>query len=251
MSRIKQLGPKAVKYIVQERALYGEFYDMEDFIKRIFKSKFKSFDDEGAEETKERCPVTARCVRNLIFAGAFDQCEHVGSVLERYGLLEKAAELLGFKLTDKEVPEDMRDKHYFWSRQQITVSGHGSIDYQRIYENIEKPKSMSAYKFIEFRSLNSIFYDVKRGVICAAVCNVMDKLYKDKRTGETKHFGKIELQQNTETNILTIWDDWVTLKHQLKNAAGHIIVAVVSVKWSDYDEKNTLQIGKNTFLQLI
>ena len=251
LSRIKQLGPKAVKYIVQERALYGEFYDMEDFIKRIFKSKFKSFDDEGAEETKERCPVTARCVRNLTFAGAFDQCEHVGSVLERYGLLEKAAELLGFKLTDKEVPEDMRDKHYFWSRQQITVSGHGSIDYQRIYENIEKPKSMSAYKFIEFRSLNSIFYDVKRGVICAAVCNVMDKSYKDKRTGETKHFGKIELQQNTETNILTIWDDWVTLKHQLKNAAGHIIVAVVSVKWSDYDEKNTLQIGKNTFLQLI
>lgn len=251
LSRIKQLGPKAVKYIAKERALYGEFSDLEDFIKRIFKSKFKSFDDDGTEEIRERCPVTARCVRNLIFAGAFDQCENVGSVMERYGLLEKAAELLGFKLTDKEIPEDMRDKHYFWSRQQISVSGHGSIDYQRIYENTDKPKSMSAYKFIEFKRLNSLFFDVKRGVICAAVCNVTDKAYKDKRTGETKHFGKIELQQNTETNILTIWDDWSVLKSELKNAIGHILVAVVNFKWSDYDEKNTPQIGKNIFLKLI
>lgn len=251
LSRIKQLGPKAVKYIVQERNLYGEFYDLEDFIKRIFKSKFKSFEDEGSEETRERCPVTARSVRNLIFAGAFDTCEHVGSVMERYGLLEKAATLLGFKLTEKEVPEDMRDKHYFWSRQQIAVSGHGSIDYQRIYENLERPKSLSAYKFIEFKNLNSLFYDVKRGVICATITSVTAKTYKDKRTGETKHFGKIELQQNTETNILTIWDDWTELKSELKNAAGRMIVAVVSAKWSDYDEKNTLSIGKNIFLKVI
>lgn len=251
LSRIKQLGPRAVKYIVQERDLYGEFYDMEDFIKRIFKSKFKSFEDDGTEQTRERCPVTARSVRNLIFAGAFDQCDHIDSILGRYGLLEKAAGLLGFNLTDKDVPEDMRDKHYFWSRQQIAVSGHGSIDYQMIYKGIEKPKSLSAYKFIEFRDLNSLFCDIKRGVICATVCNVMDKSYKDKRTGETKHFGKIELQQNTETNILTIWDDWVALKSQMRNAAGRMIVAVVTVKWSDYDEKNTLQIGKNVFLQLI
>ena len=73
-------------------------------------------------ETRERCPVTARSVRNLIFAGAFDACENVGSVLERYGLLEKAAGLLGFKLTEKDIPEEMRDKHYWWSRQQIAVS---------------------------------------------------------------------------------------------------------------------------------
>lgn len=251
LTRIKQLGPKAVKYIVQERKLYGEFYNLEDFIKRIFKSKFKSFNDEGTEETRERCPVTARSVRNLIFSGAFDKCENVGSVLERYGLLDKAATLLGFQLSDKEVPEDMRDKHYFWSKQQIAISGHGSIDYRRIYDNMEKPKSMQSYKYIEFRDLNNMFYDVKKGVICAAVCAITDKSYKDRRTGETKHFGKIELQQNTETNILTIWDDWSILKKELKNAVGHIIAVVVNVKWSDYDEKNTLQVGKSSFLKLI
>ena len=251
LSRIKQLGPKAVSYIVQERKLYGAFYDLEDFIKRIFKSKFKNFEDEGTPEVRERCPVTARSVRNLIFAGAFDQLERVGSITERYGLLEKAATLLGFKLTEKDVPSDLKDKHYFWSKQQIIVSGHGAIDYRRIYDNMEKPKSLSAQRYIEFKELTNMFYDVKRGVICASVVSVTDKSYKDKRTGETKHFGKIELQQNTDTNILTIWDDWAILRGELKQAAGHIIAAVVTVKWSDYDEKNTLQIGKSSFLKLI
>ena len=107
------------------------------------------------------------------------------------------------------------------------------------------------YKFIEFNDLGNLFFDVKKGVICATICSVTDKSYKDRQSGCTKHFGKIELQQNTDTNILTIWDDWDTLKHTLKNAAGKIIIAVVNVKWSDYDEKNTLQIGKSLFTKLL
>lgn len=251
LSRIKQLGPRAVKYIVQERELYGDFYDMEDFIKRIFKNKFKNFEDDGTPEIRERNPVTALCVKNLIFAGAFDQLENVGSVLERNGLMEKAASLLGFKVTEKDIPEDMRNKHYWWSRQQIAVSGHGSIDYRRIYDNVEKPKNLSSNTFIEFPELNNIFCEIKKGIICASICSVTEKTYKDKRTGETKHFGKIELQQNTETNILTIWDDWNLYRQDFKKAEGRMLIAVANVKWSDYDEKNTLQIGKSSFLKLI
>lgn len=251
LSRIKQLGPKAVQYIVQERRMYGEFADMEDFIRRIFKSKFKNWDDEGAPEIKERCPVTARSVRNLIMSGAFDKVEGITALIERYGLMSRAANLLGFEIAEKDVPESLRDKHYFWSQQQISVAGIGQIDYRRIYDNFEKPNSVLKYKFIEFNDLCNLFFDVKKGVICATICAVTDKSYKDRQSGCTKHFGKIELQQNTDTNILTIWDDWDTLKHTLKNAAGKIIIAVVNVKWSDYDEKNTLQIGKSLFTKLL
>ena len=251
LSRIKQLGPKAVQYIVQERRMYGEFADMEDFIRRIFKSKFKNWDDEGAPEIKERCPVTERSVRNLIMSGAFDKVEGITALIERYGLMSRAANLLGFEIAEKDVPESLRDKHYFWSQQQISVAGIGQIDYRRIYDNFEKPNSVLKYKFIEFNDLGNLFFDVKKGVICATICAVTDKSYKDRQSGCTKHFGKIELQQNTDTNILTIWDDWDTLKHTLKNAAGKIIIAVVNVKWSDYDEKNTLQIGKSLFTKLL
>lgn len=252
LSRIKQCGPKAVQYILQERKLYGEFYDLEDFIKRIFRNKFKNFEDEGTEEDRQRCPVTARVVRNLIFAGAFDRVEKVGSVIERYGLLEKAAQLLGFAVTEKDVPEDMRDKHYFWSRQQITVSGHGSIDYKRIFDNMEKPKGFASGKFIDFSDLSNMFYDVNKGVICASVISVVEKTYSDKRTGEKKHFGKVELQQNTETNTLAIFgDDWDLLKKEFKKSTGHIIAVSVNVKWSDYDEKNTLVLSKGSFFKMI
>lgn len=251
LTRIKWVGLKAVQYIVQERNLYGEFYDMEDFIKRIFKSKFKGWDDEGTPATRERCPVTARSLRNMIFAGAFDECEHLTSIAERYHLMEKAAEMLGFAIREKDVPVDLRDKHYFWSQQQINMSGMGSIDYWKIYTDFEKPGSLVKYKFIEFKDLANVFYKVGKGVVCATICEVHEKSYKDKQTGATKHFGKIDLQQNTETNILTIWDDWADLKKELKEAAGRIIIAVVNVKWSDYDEKNTLQIGKSSFLKLV
>ena len=97
---------------------------------------------------------------------------------------------------------------------------HGTIDYRRIYDNIEKPKSLSSQRYIEFSELNNIFFDVRKGIICAAICTVTDKSYKDKRTGETKHFGKIELQQNTETNILTIWDDWDIWKKEPEESRG-------------------------------
>lgn len=252
LSRIKQLGPKAVRYIIEERKLYGDFYDLEDFIKRIFRNKFKNFDDEGTAETRERCPVTARVVRNLIYAGAFDRVERISSVIERYGLLGKAACLLGFELTDKDVPEDMKDKHYFWSRQQITVSGFGAIDYKRIFDNMEKPKGFSNGKFIDFADLSNLFYDVKKGVVCASIISVSEKSYSDKQTGEKKHFGKLELQQNTEIGTLAIFgDEWLRNKGMLKKSSGHILALSANVKWSDYEEKNTLVMSKGSFLNLI
>jgi len=258
LTRIKQLGPRAVDCIIQERKLYGEFYDLEDFIKRIFRHKFgdekvryKNFNDDGTETAKMRHPVTARCVKSLILAGAFDQCEHVGSVIERYGLMQKAAKMLDFELTDKDVPENMQDKHYFWSQQQINVTGFGAVDYRRIYDNTDKTGIPQGYPFINFKDLYNRFYSVRKGAICATITSVTDKSYKDRRTGENKHFGKLELMQNTDLNVLTIWDDWVTLRKDLKNAAGRIVVAAVNVKWSDYDEKNTLQIGKNYYLKLV
>lgn len=256
LSRIKQLGPRAVDYIVKERKLYGEFYDLEDFIKRIFRSRFnddnpryKNFNDDGTEASKVRNPVTARCVKSLIVAGAFDQCEHIKSVTERYDIMLKAAEMLGFEVTEKDAPEELRDKHYYWSQQQINVAGIGAVDYRSILKvDEDKPKG---YTYIELKALLNRFCEIHKGIVCATVASVTDKTYKDKRTGETKHFGKIELIQNTDSNILTIWDMWPSVRQKLKDAAGRIVIATVNVKWSDYDEKNTVQIGREGYLKVV
>lgn len=73
----------------------------------------------------------------MILAGCFDRIENVRAVTERYAVLERAAKELGFSLSDKDFPAEMRDKHYFWSQQQIAVSGIGSIDYRRIFDSSE------------------------------------------------------------------------------------------------------------------
>ena len=130
LSRVKQLGTKAVQWIMEERRKNGDFTSINNFIDRIFKYKLKKYeywDDPDNAEEATRCPVNARCVLNLILAGCFDKVEHAESVVERYAIIEKAAEHLGFEIKEKDFPADMINKHYFWSQQQIVVSGIGAI----------------------------------------------------------------------------------------------------------------------------
>ena len=251
LSRIKQLGEKAVGYIVRERNLMGQFLSLEEFIARIFKYKLKQYqywDDPDNPEEYKQCPVNARHVRNLIMAGAFDNLEGVKSLSERYGLLEKAAGLLGFEIPEKEVPTDLRDKHWFWSQQQITLSGIGSIDYKRIYFAAERPNSVKSLKYLELMRLSDDMLGEKRVVICATIADVSEKSYRDKRTGNNRKYGKVLLQQNTDQATLLIWNDaWEESKDVFLDKKDRILIAAVNTKYSDYDETNILQLNKGAF----
>lgn len=254
LSRIKWVGLKAVDYIVKERQRFGEFVDLEEFIRRIFRKKFikfKNWDDpaDGVKLDEEKNPVNARVIRNLIYAGAFDNCNHVGSVCERYGLLKQAATMLGFAINPKEVPEGMENKHYFWSQQQITLAGVGNVDYQRIWNNLDRPASAKSVKFLEFSKLDSDFLDIKRAAIVGTIAEVVDKTYKSRQDNMTKHFGKIKLQQNTDMAELVIWDAaWSECKQMFLKREGAIIAAVVAVKYSDYNGRNEFQYNKGSFI---
>ncbi|MFR2062310.1 MAG: hypothetical protein ACLS37_10820 [Alistipes sp.] len=57
---------------------------------------------------------------------------NIGTVAERYGLLARCSDRVGLHaFGEKDFPEEMIGQHYFWSRQQIAVSGIGSVDYRR------------------------------------------------------------------------------------------------------------------------
>lgn len=254
LSRIKWVGLKAVDYIVKERQRFGNFIDLEEFIHRIFRKKlvkFKNWDDpaDGIVLDNEKNPVNARVIRNLIYAGAFDNCNNVGSVCERYGLLQQAATILGFTIDPKEVPEGMENKHYFWSQQQISLAGVGSVDYRRIWNNLEKPNSAKSITFLEFDRLDDRCLEVKRAAIVGTIIEVADKTYKSKQDNTTKHFGKIKLQQNTQIAELVMWDAaWSENKQLFWHKEGTIIAAIVNVKYSDYNERNEFQFNKGSFI---
>ena len=255
LGRIKNLGVKAVDYIVKEREFMGEFVSLEDFISRVFRARLKKgrkvADTEGGSN-EERCPVNTQHVRHLILAGAFDKVENIGSVTERWGLLQKASDILGFPISEKSFPLDLVDKHYFWSRMQIEISSFGSVDYRRICDNEEKPEAVKRVRYTGLDELSDMFISIEKGLFCCTITGVTERSYTDSKTGEDKMYGKIDLQQNIDTNNMVIWDDvWSEHRREFLKAVGRMVVCVARIRWSDYDEKNTLQLGKSSYYKII
>ena len=256
LSRIKMLGTKAVDWIINERNKNGEFTSIENFIDRIFKYKLKKYeywDDPDNEEEATRCPVNARHIRNLIFAGCFDKIERAESVVERFAILEKAAARLGFEITEKDVPSEMRGKHYWWSQQQIAVSGMGAIDYKRIYDNSEaKTLIKGKATYVTLGDIVPSEMEDKKVAICATVVDVEEKKYEDKRTGDKKVFCKLLLQQNNDSCECIVWsEEYNELRPQLLAAKDKLIVCSAAVKYSDYQGKNNLQFYRKSVLEVL
>ena len=262
LSRIKMLGVKATEWIVNERQARGHFTSIENFIDRVFRYKLKKYqywDDPDDMDEIKRCPVNARHVRNLILAGCFDKIENAQSVVERYAILEKAANLLGFEITEKDIPSDLRDKHYFWSQQQIAVSGIGAIDYKRIYDNSEaktKIKGKAAWALL--KNILDPDYDGKRVAICASIVDIEEKKFKDKKTGENRIFCKILLQQNNDLTEMIIWnDEWATVRAEftkggnLSQAKNKMLICSAQVKYSDFTGNNNLQLYKSSIVSVL
>lgn len=253
LSRIKMLGGKSVEYIIAEREKNGLFTSIENFIHRIFRYKLKKYqywDDPDNEQEATRVPVNALHVRNLIMTGCFDRIENVKAVVERYSLLERAAKELGFKLSDTDFPADLTDKHYFWQMQQVSLSGIGSVDYRRIYDNSDaKNLIRGKASYMSLRDALSPDNEGKRIAVCATVAELSEISYKDKTTGEKKKFCKMKLQQNNDLIELVIWNDfYIAHKNEISNLNDKMIITTCIVKYSEYAGANSLQNYKTSLL---
>lgn len=262
LTRIKNLGAKATEWIVNERKTRGDFTSIDNFIDRVFRYKLKKYqywDDPDNPDEATKCPVNARHIRHLILAGCFDKVEHAQSVVERFAILQKAAEHLGFEIQEKDIPTDLRGKHYFWRQQQIAISGIGAIDYKRIYDNSEaKPKIKGRAAWAMLKNVKEDDYDGKRVAICASIVEIEEKKFLDKKTGANKTFCKVLLQQNNDLVEMVIWnDEWANLRSKFCNggspssAKNKMIICSAQVKYSDFAGGNNLQIYKSSVVEIM
>lgn len=254
LTRIKMLGIKAVEYIIAERNRGGSFTSIENFIHRIFRYKLKKYsywDDPDNADEVTRVPVNARHVKNMILAGCFDNIERIETITDRYDIVQRAAKELGFELPEKDFPSDLLDKHYYWSMQQIAVSGIGSIDYRKIFDASEtKPKVKGKASWMELRSAMDLDNEGKRIVVCATVTDVEEKSYKDKISGEKKRFAKLTLQQNNDLMELVCWSDFLSdFKASITSLKDKVIIISVIVKYSDYTGANSLNTHKTSIIE--
>ena len=253
LTRIKQMGVKTVEHIVTERDRSGAYTGIENFIHRIFRYKLKKYsywDDPDNPEEAVKVPVNARHVKHMVLAGCFDRVENVGAVTERCALLERAARELGFSLSEKDFPPDMRERHFFWSQQQIAVSGIGSIDYRRIFDNSEARKQVrgkASYLTLDEMALDE--NDGRKVTVCATVVEVTEHTYKDRETGSRKRFAKLTLSQNNRITECVCWNDYY-MEHraEIQTLKGRVVILTAVVRYSDYNGCNTLQTYKNSML---
>lgn len=253
LTRIKQVGVKTVEYIVTERDRGGAYTGIKNFIHRIFRYKLKKYsywDDPDNAEEAVKVPVNARHVKHMILAGCFDRIEKVGAVTERCALLERAARELGFSLSEKDFPQDMRGRHFFWSQQQIAVSGIGSIDYRRIFDNSEargQVKGKASYLTLDEVARDE--NDGRRATVCATVVDVTEHTYKDRETGNRKRFAKLTLSQNNRLAECVCWNDYY-MEHrtEIQSLKDRVVILTAVIRYSDYNDCNTLQTYKNSLL---
>ena len=254
LNRIKFLGTKAAAYIVTVRAR-GRFTSIEDFIERVFRNKLRSKDLKHWDEVNPmvengRVPVNTRHLKNMILAGCFDKIENVQAVTERYAILKRAALKLGFNLRESDAPEELRDKHYFWSQQQIAVSGIGSIDYRRIFSNsLDRVKVKGKASYISLTDVMRDENDGRKVAVCATVAEYSEHSYTDRETGQRKRFVKLILSQNNQTAECTLWDEFYRAhKEELQHIKGKIIILTAVIRYSDYTASNALQSYRNSLL---
>lgn len=252
LTRIKQVGIKTVEYIVSERTR-GRFESIENFIHRIFRYKLKKYrywDDPDNPDEAVKVPVNARHVKNMILAGCFDRTENVQAVTERYAVLERAAKELGFTLSEKDFPADMRDKHYFWSQQQIAASGIGSIDYRRIFDNSEARQAVKGKaSYLSLEEVSRDENDGRRAAVCVTVVDVAEHSYKDRETGQRKRFVKLTLSQNNHLTECVCWNDYyMAHRTEILSLKDKVVILTAMIRYSDYNGCNTLQMTKNSLL---
>ena len=253
LSRIKFVGIRTAEHIVKER-LRGDFKGVEDFIERIFYRKLNGFRarhwDTIDSTDNNRVPVNTRHLKNMILAGCFDRVENVKSVTERYSILKRAAAALRLELTDSDAPAELRDKHYFWSQQQIAVSGIGMIDYRRIFDNSPDRASVKGKaSYILLADVLRRENEKRRAAICATVSEYSEHSYKDQETGMSKRFAKLLLTQNGQTVECVLWDEFYkSHKSELTQISGKIIILTAMIRYSHYSGCNTLQSYHNSLL---
>jgi len=253
LNRIKMVGVKTAEYIINERLTNGNYTSIENFIHRAFKYKLKKYeywDDPDNENEATRVPVNARHVRHLILSGCFDQIENIRSINERYHILEKAGIELGLAKDANELYRQFYDTDHFWSIQQINVCSIGQINYRRIFDNSPaKDKLKGKVTYMTFQDAKDLDNEGKRIGVCATVIEVVESSYKDKATGEKKHFCKLKLQQNNELMELVCWNDfYIENKKMINELKDKIIIMSAVIKYSDYMGSNSLNTYRTSVL---
>jgi len=179
ITRVKQLGEKALQSIMEERNKNGEFFSLEDFLNRT-----------------EKRVVNKAVVINLILSGSFDAIENIKIERDRKILINKYYEFSGTK-RDKEDEFLLDHPNYWWQIKQKEICGFGDIDYKTVIT--ENTKLLGDYcEGYQIKDLSE-----NKKIIVAG----MIKDFTIKTTKKDDEYCKLILDCNNEDVDVMVWNE--------------------------------------------
>ena len=227
ISKVKQCGEVATKFIFDERGTNGEFYSLEEFLSRVDKSK-----------------VNKSVVENLILAGCFDEIENILKVTDRARLIEKYRDICGVK-----IPKGKQDwyriavnnghaaEEWWWLLQQKQVCGLAFFDFQNILYDADIDIDLQKYVSVE-DFLNQDLSSSRTGkVLVSGIVNLIEH-----KSGNKGEYVRIRLEENYSFIWVTIWSEYYEkCRDIIEGSEGKIAAVYARGYYDSYKGENALQ----------
>lgn len=233
ISSVKQVGPEAVKAILEERAKNGAFFSIEEFVKRT-----KPYSRAVKKNT----------IFNLIMAGAFDEVHNIKKVEQRFSILEKYMIFTNQKMDD-EVLAQRGWKEYMWIIEQKRLSGLGVLNFKKLVNQSSLAGKVSKFH-VNKEILEMPVDELPDEVLIGGVITKFDIRGADKG----RPFVLVEISDGQTLLGGVIWNKTFEKCKELfiENPLNKLIVLTAGIKFDDrFKRVNVFNTNDKSLVTLI
>lgn len=222
LDKIKQVGDVACDTIISVREK-GRFFSLEEFYKRVPKSKVKS-----------------NIVVNLILGGAFDDIEGVEEIVDRIFVLEQL-EGLSHKLN---IASKYRQfKRHDWILAQKKLTGFGYLSFEKLYDRYMSSsiKYIDPVEFLKDHEEEEF-----------TIAGILQKFIVRKSKNKDREFAQLLVENNDEIILTTCWSEsWEKYREEITQKVGCIVFISGTIKFDQYRKKNVLYTNDKTEIEFL
>lgn len=219
LGKIKYAGEATIDTIIEERDKNGDFFSLEEFLKRIDKRK-----------------VNKRVVTNLILSGCFDQLHKVEVPYQRREILRQ---FLGKDMGEEYETRDL----FFWFTKQREISQSGYFDYSSMIAN-----SMISFAPQRYLLPQKILLSENIDKFVVATGLLVDVIEKKSKRGA---FAQLIIDHNNELIEITLWSkEWEKYEKLLKANLNRGIIVSGKVTDDRYRKRNVIHSTEETVIEV-
>ena len=221
LNKIKFCGDNAINVIIEERDKNGDYFSLEEFIKRVPKNK-----------------VNKRTIMYMILSGCFDEIEKVEKLSDRLKLIIDLHKYTKSKLPEEYELSNVR-KEYWWAAKQKEACGYAYYDYVKLLDIHSFNNPINATDFLVSKPKN------------VSIAGIVKEI-KERKLKNGNYMCHLLIESNFETLNITIWNDTYDKYNTiLKQSLNNVILISGHCEYNSYRNQNVLISQINTRIKIL